>query len=190
MRYDLSFSRDDTTCDYGLQLAFRIIFVGEIGTRAIKFRNIDGRPVRKRDNWPGDGNGRKVCSPASRTGTTFHLLLYQAVPRDYRGTGSVFEFRAWVVINCRGKNSSALAFFEFRPNFRAGGDKRQRNLWPPTRKVPRGIRDGWSADEYNDATLTAIQSRSAIIRTTLDDPICIAQLSIIRPRIYWSLCGE
>ena len=49
-RWNFSFSRDGTTRDYGSRMAVRIIFVGEIGTRAIKFRNIDELPVRKRDN--------------------------------------------------------------------------------------------------------------------------------------------
>lgn len=85
-------------------------------------------------------------------GRTFHRLLYQqTIPRDDRSTGKrIWVSRAWAVINCRGKNGSALAFFEFRPNFRANGDKRRWNLWPPTRKVRRGIRDWWSAGKYDE----------------------------------------
>lgn len=101
--------------------------------------------------------------------------------------GAYLSFERAPVINCRGKNGSAFAFFEFRPNFRANGDKRRRNLWPPTRKVPRargGNGGVFVIDEAPTNTtrraLTAIQSRpndnkdhsrrSDLYRATIDYP--------------------
>ena len=145
IRWNFSFSRDGMTCDYGSRLAFRIIFVGEIRTRAIKFRNIDGLPVRKRDNWLSGGGGAKFARPLhKRTPRSIAYCIRRSpatitVPAAYLSSNvnPSSPLPPSFVINRHGKNGIALTFFEFRPNFSANDDKRRRNLWPP-RKVSHG----------------------------------------------------